>query len=66
MRMTVTSMLLIGGGVLLVWSGVTDRHPVEVLRAIFTGQPIPERGSWSGGSGGTQGSGGSQSGGVNV
>lgn len=51
MRLTITTVFLVGGGVLLIWSGITDRNPVEVLRSIFTDQPIPEKGSWSGASG---------------
>lgn len=56
MKLTITTMLLGGGAVLLIWAGITDRNPVHVMRAILTGNEIPERGSWGGtGPGGTPG-----------
>lgn len=41
MKLTVPTLLMAGLGMLLIWSGITDRNPIAVLRAILTGQPIP-------------------------
>lgn len=57
MKLTTTTILLAAGAILLIWSGITDRNPLQVLKAIFTGEPIPEKGSW-GGNGGTRGASG--------
>jgi len=44
MKLSVPLLLMLAVGLLLVWSGVTDRNPMAVIRAIFTGQSIPESG----------------------
>jgi hypothetical protein len=49
MKLTTTTILLMGGAILLIWSGITDRNPVDVLKSIFTGNELPETGSWTGG-----------------
>jgi hypothetical protein len=49
MRLTIVSLFIGGASALLIYSGVTDRHPVEVMKAILTGSTIPAAGSWGGG-----------------
>jgi cell wall-associated NlpC family hydrolase len=34
---------LLGAGVLLVWSAITGRSPVNVVESVLTGKPFPER-----------------------
>lgn len=47
MKFTMPMLLGLGIGTLLLWCGITDRNPVQVLKAIFTGQSIPVAGSGS-------------------
>lgn len=44
MKLSVPTLLIAGLGSLLIWSGVTNRNPVHVIKAILTGQPIPAAG----------------------
>lgn len=46
MKLSIPVLLLAGGGMLLLWAGITDRNPTAVLKAVMTGKPIPEAGSW--------------------
>lgn len=45
MKLTVPTLLMAGAGMLLIWSGITDRNPIHVLQAILTGKPIPGPGA---------------------
>lgn len=44
--MNVVNLFLLSAGALLIWCSVTNRNPLEVVRAVFTGKDIPEKGSW--------------------
>lgn len=45
MKINVPTILFTGVGLLLIWSGVTNRSPTAVVRAVLSGQPIPGPGS---------------------
>lgn len=45
MKFTTPMLLALVAGSLLLWSGLTDRNPVAVMKAILTGQEIPAKGS---------------------
>ena len=42
--MTALGIAIIGGGVLLIVSGVKDVDPRSVVLALLTGEPLPQRG----------------------
>jgi hypothetical protein len=44
-KITVPFLLITGAGALLLWCGITDRNPVDVMHAIFTGGTIPGKGT---------------------
>lgn len=44
--MNVVSLFLLSMGVFLIWCAITNRNPLEVGRAAFTGKAIPAKGSW--------------------
>lgn len=46
--LNVTSLSLISIGVFMIYCGFTDRNPVEVLKAIMTGdyKNLPKSGTW--------------------
>lgn len=46
MNFSVFNLTMVSAGAVLLWCAVTDRNPVDVVKAILTGQPVPERGSW--------------------
>lgn len=46
MKLSVPTLLIAGLGILLIWSGITNRNPIEVVKAILTGQPIPGPGEF--------------------
>lgn len=35
-------------GSILLWCAITDRSPIDVTKAVFTGKDIPKKGTWSG------------------
>lgn len=47
--LNVTSLSLITIGVFMIYCGFTDRSPVEVLKAVMSGdyKNLPASGSWS-------------------
>lgn len=45
MKISTPMLLAVGAGTLLLWAGITDRNPVEVLKAILKGESIPAKGS---------------------
>lgn len=47
MRIGLPTVLIAGMGGLLLWCGITDRSPIDVVKAVLTGQEIPPRGSGS-------------------
>jgi hypothetical protein len=44
-KITIPFLLVSGIGALCLWCGITDRNPVAVVHAVFTGAPIPGKGS---------------------
>lgn len=38
-------IVLIAAGLVLIWCGVTARNPIEVVKAVLTGEDVPEAGS---------------------
>lgn len=38
---------MIATGLILIYSGVTDRNPLEVVKAAIRGEDLPESGSFS-------------------
>jgi len=45
MKFSLPMLMALSAGGLLLWSGLTDRNPVGVLKAILTGQDVPAKGS---------------------
>lgn len=44
--MNIVNLFLLSAGSLLIWCAVTDRNPIEVVRAVFAGKEIPAAKSW--------------------
>jgi hypothetical protein len=44
-KITIPFLLVSGIGALCLWCGITDRNPVAVVHAVFTGVSIPGKGS---------------------
>ena len=45
MKFTIPMLLGLGAGTLLLWCGITDRDPRDVIKAVLTGKEIPPKGS---------------------
>lgn len=43
--MPLLPVLALGIGLLLIWAGVTNRNPIEVVQAVVRGEDIPPVGS---------------------
>lgn len=43
----IMALFLITGGTYLIWCGITDRHPVDTLKAALRGSALPDAGSWN-------------------
>lgn len=43
--MRVVPVVMIAAGLVLIWAAVTDRNPLEAIKAVLSGKEIPEPGS---------------------
>lgn len=39
------ALVMLGTGALMVWSGITNRDPIDVVRSVLTGRGVPSSGS---------------------
>lgn len=47
MKITPLHVLGAGTGALLLYSAIKDRNPLDTVKAVLTGQSVPEAGSWA-------------------
>jgi len=47
LKLTPLHVIGLGVGILLAYSAIKDRNPLEVIKTTLTGQPLPEAGSWA-------------------
>lgn len=45
MKPSFMGLVFLALGALLADGAINDRNPIEVLKAVFTGQPIPKKGT---------------------